>query len=648
MNIQQRIVSPQPMGVPDIRVQDHHHHHHYPSPFSSDRHTRTLPRAIPNAHDAPPPGIPSMEAPPSIFGDYRNKLPAIPSVDFQSGTPLAERGKSGISSLRERMHAFDAMQVDLHQPESSLPGSPYPLNGDSSRGFSSRFGHVESYRSMPTTSIASTNDSSSLTEAMRKTFDAYDKGLVQKLNSPVSSSMASNGLSSSSSYWSQHPPLVHRSEERNGSISSQSSFTPSYGKDRSPKLPGVSDITSIPPSPAVPEPASQWPNSTSSPFETGPRSGYPPFSERDRSPGLTRPGSSLLAEAYDRDRRNNSFSLSSGYASDRPKGERLSPEGRGDDDIMMDDAPPRSTGTPFEYRKSPVSHPSPVPRYAKFRSGPYSPREERYSSVSEARNRFFTGDNSPDLNRVTMSGDPNFTSQSGPARSSISSSRTVYNGNGVVDPASSPSPYSRGHQRTISEADRRQQASEAAVGPKHHSAPKLLGVLMCECCPKKPKKFDNQLDLKMHEMEKQYGCKYCTHRFKNKNEAERHQNSLHLRKHSWCCSAIASTPEAAFHPSPVKQHYVDICGYCGEEFPNPPDWQARHDHLSEVHKFGECNQNKRFFRADHFRQHLKHTHAGTSGKWANVLENACKREVPEHEQHPDPVMHGGMMSDMMD
>ncbi|KAJ6255777.1 hypothetical protein Dda_8076 [Drechslerella dactyloides] len=641
-----------------------HHHHHYQSPFASD--SRTLPRAIPNAHDAPPPGIPSMEAPASIFGDYRHRLPSLPAVDFQSGTPLVERGKSGISSLRDRMNAFDAMHVDRHQPESSLGGSPYPMNGDSSRGFSSRFGRDE-FRPHPVSSVASTNElsqlpstffasipcanflfsSSSLSEAMRKTFDAYDKGLVQKLNSPVSSATTSNGLSSSS-YWSQAAPFVHRSEERNGSISSQSSFTPSYSKDRSPKLPSVSDITSIPPSPAIPEPSSQWPNPTPSGYETGPRSGYHPFGERDRSPGLARPGSSLLGEAYDRDRRTSGFSISSGYAPDRPKVERVSPEGRGDDDIIMDDAPPRSTGTPFEYRKSPVSHPSPGPRYAKFRSGPYSPREERYSSVSEARSRFFTGDNSPDLNRVTMTGDLNFTSQSGPARTSVSSPRTPYGGNGVVDSAGSPSPYSRGHQRTISEADRRQQASEAAVGPKHHSAPKLLGVLMCECCPKKPKKFDNQLDLKMHEMEKQYGCKYCTHRFKNKNEAERHQNSLHLRKHSWCCSAIASTPEAAFHPSPVKQHYVDICGYCGEEFANPPDWQARHDHLSEVHKFGECNQNKKFFRADHFRQHLKHTHAGTSGKWANVLENACKREVPEHEQHPDPVIHGGMMSDMMD
>jgi hypothetical protein len=47
-----------------------------------------------------------------------------------------------------------------------------------------------------------------------------------------------------------------------------------------------------------------------------------------------------------------------------------------------------------------------------------------------------------------------------------------------------------------------------------------------------------------------------------------------------------------------------------------------------VHKFGECNQSKKFFRADHFRQHLKHSHAGTSGKWTNMLENACMKDEP--------------------
>lgn len=138
-------------------------------------------------------------------------------------------------------------------------------------------------------------------------------------------------------------------------------------------------------------------------------------------------------------------------------------------------------------------------------------------------------------------------------------------------------------------------------------------------------------------LEKQYKCAFCHNRFKNKNEAERHQNSLHLRRHSWSCAAIAGY-EAAFHPSTAPASQTsngpsgDACGYCGEEFSNfPRDWDARIEHLTNVHKFRECSQTKKFFRADHFRQHLKHSHAGTSGKWTNMLENACMKDEPAAE-----------------
>lgn len=146
-----------------------------------------------------------------------------------------------------------------------------------------------------------------------------------------------------------------------------------------------------------------------------------------------------------------------------------------------------------------------------------------------------------------------------------------------------------------------------------------------------------------HEQEKQYECSYCKNRFKNKNEAERHQNSLHLRRHSWSCASLTGFA-AAFHVSPTHPNDTDTCGYCGEEFlrTGPPqplmepgsrtatdrDWKLRIHHLHDVHKFGECNHAKKFFRADHFRQHLKHSHAGTSGKWTNMLENACMKDEP--------------------
>lgn len=130
-------------------------------------------------------------------------------------------------------------------------------------------------------------------------------------------------------------------------------------------------------------------------------------------------------------------------------------------------------------------------------------------------------------------------------------------------------------------------------------------------------------------MEKQYICEYCPNRFKNKNEAERHKYSLHLRLHSWCCSALTNF-EKAFNMNEDKT--FDVCGYCGDEYSNNPvDLVERQRHLEQIHKYQECNQSKKFFRADHFRQHLKHSHAGTSGKWTNLLENICMKDEPQPE-----------------
>jgi len=193
------------------------------------------------------------------------------------------------------------------------------------------------------------------------------------------------------------------------------------------------------------------------------------------------------------------------------------------------------------------------------------------------------------------------------------------------------------HQRGYSESEHpsqiRRLSQESTIHSRQNSmANRIPGSYICECCPKKPKKFDSEDELRSHELEKQYICQYCPNRFKNKNEAERHQNSLHLRRHSWSCAALAGV-QAAFHPSPTRPAAADLCGFCGEEFPNPPNWDARAEHLNHAHKFGECNQAKKFFRADHFRQHLKHSHAGTSGKWTNMLENACMRdETPPQER----------------
>ncbi|KAI9714400.1 MAG: hypothetical protein M1820_000361 [Bogoriella megaspora] len=191
-----------------------------------------------------------------------------------------------------------------------------------------------------------------------------------------------------------------------------------------------------------------------------------------------------------------------------------------------------------------------------------------------------------------------------------------------------PSPrgsLSATHQHSGSESGPSQRSGGDGMPPSNLG--KMQGVLICECCPKKPRKFDTEEELRSHTAEKQYSCAYCPNRFKNKNEAERHQNSLHLRKHSWSCNALTG-PEAAFTPAANPSSAADVCGYCGEEFPTPPNWAARSEHLNRIHKYLECNQTKKFYRADHFRQHLKHSHAGTSGKWTNMLENACMRDEP--------------------
>ncbi|EHK46928.1 uncharacterized protein TrAtP1_010461 [Trichoderma atroviride] len=229
-----------------------------------------------------------------------------------------------------------------------------------------------------------------------------------------------------------------------------------------------------------------------------------------------------------------------------------------------------------------------------------------------------------------------------PGALSPTSCTSPYNTPASLNPSPKTSVASRAslHSRTTSGAGPRKLAEMAKP-----AGAKFQGFYMCECCPKKPKKFETAEELSAHEAEKQYECSFCGNRFKNKNEAERHQNSLHVRRHSWSCSALSGY-NRAFHESTTHPGEADACGYCGEEFPRSglgaragllnggiqarhatdQDWEERIRHLQEQHKFRECNSSKKFFRADHFRQHLKHSHAGTSGKWTNMLENACLME----------------------
>lgn len=60
------------------------------------------------------------------------------------------------------------------------------------------------------------------------------------------------------------------------------------------------------------------------------------------------------------------------------------------------------------------------------------------------------------------------------------------------------------------------------------------------------------------------------------------------------------------------------------------DWDERIRHLQEVHKFRECNSTKKFYRADHFWQHLKHSHRATRGKWTDKLGDLCCKKDEDY------------------
>jgi rubredoxin len=77
---------------------------------------------------------------------------------------------------------------------------------------------------------------------------------------------------------------------------------------------------------------------------------------------------------------------------------------------------------------------------------------------------------------------------------------------------------------------------------------------------------------------------------------------------------------------------VYVCNFCGVHFAkSTPDaveaTEQRYSHLADVHKARLCNKTKKFFRADHFRQHLEHTHGAQLGPWTRPLENICMGET---------------------
>ncbi|KAH7140470.1 hypothetical protein B0J13DRAFT_638191 [Dactylonectria estremocensis] len=276
-----------------------------------------------------------------------------------------------------------------------------------------------------------------------------------------------------------------------------------------------------------------------------------------------------------------------------------------------------------------------------YASSDYSPRGTTMPSISTSRSGSYMSAMSVPPATITTANSFGRRSPVGLSPGSVSpiSCNSPYITPVSLNPSPRTSISGRGsiHYRNVSGASTRK-----ITEVQKPRGTKMQGFFMCECCPKKPRRFETVEELNAHEAEKQYECSFCRNRFMNKNEAERHQNSLHVRRHSWSCLTLPGY-DRAFHDSTNRPGEADTCGYCGDEFPRSghcpgtgaliggraprhataQDWDERIRHLQEVHKFRECNSSKKFYRADHFRQHLKHSHAGNSGKWTNMLENAC-------------------------
>ena len=90
-----------------------------------------------------------------------------------------------------------------------------------------------------------------------------------------------------------------------------------------------------------------------------------------------------------------------------------------------------------------------------------------------------------------------------------------------------------------------------------------------------------------------------------------------------------------------------MCGFYGTNIPKGThdDPEAIIQHVQSIHKFGECKLLKKFFRIDHFRLHLKHGHACTSGEWIAKFAEICKAdEIPDvplgaHNNVADTEIH---------
>lgn len=135
---------------------------------------------------------------------------------------------------------------------------------------------------------------------------------------------------------------------------------------------------------------------------------------------------------------------------------------------------------------------------------------------------------------------------------------------------------------------------------------------------------------RLHESEKPCNVDYwsekppdgahCPSWFVSNCEADRRYDLAYGREHFWSCAALTRREQVLLHHTLLPNQPPSHCGYCGIK---SLDMLPR-EHLTHVHKFRKCSE-ERYFREDHFLQHLVDSHSGTFGSWTIELGRACKR-----------------------
>jgi hypothetical protein len=143
-------------------------------------------------------------------------------------------------------------------------------------------------------------------------------------------------------------------------------------------------------------------------------------------------------------------------------------------------------------RRESASRTSPVPRFHST-SGSVS------STASGPRSSSYASNLSVAASSITSMSSYGRLSPGGISPGSSDMSDSPYVTSLSLNPSPRGSIPRPNHQRTLSETRpiiSSRKLSDNMGHSKHSTAPKIQGVFMCECCPKKPKKFESQEELK--------------------------------------------------------------------------------------------------------------------------------------------------------